>query len=83
LGNVEGLGGDTARTSPSVRGDTVRTCRCIAAGGAPSALTAAFAALGQAEPGHTLGEDALQRCRRALGPDHPITRYLTQATEDH
>jgi hypothetical protein len=24
------------------------------------------------------GEDTLQRCRRMLGPDHPITLYLTQ-----
>ena len=27
-----------------------------------------------------LGEDTLQRSRRALGPDHPITLYLSQDT---
>jgi hypothetical protein len=26
-----------------------------------------------------LGEDTLQRCRRVLGPDHPVTQYLTRA----
>jgi hypothetical protein len=34
--------------------------------------------MGEAEPGRVLGQDTLQRCRRALGPDHPITLYLTQ-----
>jgi hypothetical protein len=33
---------------------------------------------GEAEPGRALGEDTLQRCRRVLGPDHPITLYLAQ-----
>ena len=31
-----------------------------------------------------MGGDTLQRSRRVLGPDHPITLYLAQvATTDH
>jgi len=28
---------------------------------------------GESEPARALGQDTLQRCRRVLGPDHPIT----------
>ena len=34
--------------------------------------------VGDAEPARNLGQDTLQRCRRAFGPDHPITQYLTE-----
>jgi Tetratricopeptide repeat len=42
-------------------------------------LTVALASLGEAEAARVLGEDTLRRSRRALGPDHPIMLYLTQA----
>jgi tetratricopeptide repeat protein len=45
---------------------------------AATAFTGALVLLGEAEPARTLGEDTLQRSRRVLGPDHPITRYLAQ-----
>jgi hypothetical protein len=32
----------------------------------------------ETEAARALGQDTLHRCRRALGPDHPITLYLTQ-----
>ena len=35
--------------------------------------------MGEAEEARALGEDTLQPCHRVLGPDHPITEYLTQA----
>ena len=35
--------------------------------------------LSEAEAARTLGEDTLQRSRRVLGPEHPITLYLTAA----
>jgi chorismate-pyruvate lyase len=38
-----------------------------------NALTAALAQLGEAEPARALGQDTLQRCHQALGPDHSIT----------
>jgi tetratricopeptide repeat protein len=31
------------------------------------------------EPARALGEDTLQRCRRTLGPDHPITLWAAAA----
>ena len=43
------------------------------------ALTVALVRLGEATPARALGEDTLQRCRRAFGAEHPITLYLTQA----
>jgi tetratricopeptide repeat protein len=46
---------------------------------AATALTVALVQLGEAEQARTLGEDTLRRSRRVLGPDHPITQYLTQA----
>jgi hypothetical protein len=46
--------------------------------GAASVLTGALLLVGEAEPARALGQDTLQRCRRVLGPDHPITLYLTQ-----
>jgi hypothetical protein len=33
---------------------------------------------GEAEAARALGQDTVERCRRVLGPDHPITRYLAQ-----
>jgi hypothetical protein len=41
-------------------------------------LTDALIAVGAAKPARALGEDTLQRSRRVLGPDHPITLFLTQ-----
>ena len=38
-----------------------------------AALTHALGGLGEAEPARALGQDTLQRSRRVLGPDHPIT----------
>ena len=35
--------------------------------------------MGEAEPARALGEDTLQRCRRVLGPDHPITLWAAGA----
>jgi hypothetical protein len=46
---------------------------------AAAALTAALISVGEAVPARALGEDTLQRCGRVLGPDNPITLYLTQA----
>jgi hypothetical protein len=43
---------------------------------AAGALTGALFGLGEAEPARALVSDTLQRCRRVLGPDHPITRNL-------
>ena len=34
--------------------------------------------VGEAEPARALGQDTLPRCRRVLGPEHPITQNLTQ-----
>jgi hypothetical protein len=48
---------------------------------AAAALTLALISAGEEEPARTLGEDTLQRCRRVLGPDNPITMYLTQAAD--
>jgi hypothetical protein len=45
---------------------------------AAAALSISLAQLGEVEAARGRGQDALQRCRRMLGPDHPITRYLTQ-----
>jgi hypothetical protein len=45
---------------------------------AAAALTHALAQRGDAEAARTLSKDTLQRCRRMLGPDHPVTLYLTQ-----
>jgi hypothetical protein len=42
------------------------------------ALTHALAQSGEVAAARVLGEDTLPRCRRVLGPDHPITLYLTQ-----
>jgi hypothetical protein len=54
-------------------------CRCNEPSlGAAATLTGALARLGEAEPARALGEDTLQRSRRVLGPDHPITLYLAQ-----
>jgi hypothetical protein len=36
----------------------------------------------QTEPARSLGQDTLQRCRQVLGPDHPITQYLTHAASN-
>jgi hypothetical protein len=33
----------------------------------------------EAEAARALGEDTLQRCRRVLGPDHPITLWAAAA----
>jgi hypothetical protein len=41
-----------------------------------TALTLALVWVGEAEPARALGEDTVQRCRRALGPDHPITLWV-------
>jgi len=41
--------------------------------------TLALIQVGDAEPARDLGQDTLRRCRRAFGPDHPITQYLTEA----
>jgi hypothetical protein len=35
--------------------------------------------MGEAEIGRALGEDTLQRCRRVLGPDHPLTVWTEGA----
>ena len=43
------------------------------------ALTLALVSLGEVEQARGLGEDTLQRCSRALSPNHPITLYLTTA----
>jgi len=48
---------------------------------AAAALTLALISAGEEEPARTLGEDTLQRCRRVLGHDNPITMYLTQAAD--
>jgi len=45
---------------------------------AAAALTGALALSGEAEATRALGEDTLARCRRVLGPDHPIALYLTR-----
>jgi len=45
---------------------------------AAAALTRALAEIGDAEAARTLGENTLQRSRRALGRDHPVTRHLTR-----
>jgi hypothetical protein len=50
---------------------------------AAAGLTHALAQQGATEPARILGEDTLQRCRRALGPDHPIALYLTQDASGH
>ena len=42
-------------------------------------LTLALDQLGKVVPAGDLGEDTLQRSRRAFGPDHPMTLYLTEA----
>ena len=47
---------------------------------AAAVLTLALVALGDAEPARALGEDTVERCRRVLGPEHPVTLFLTQAT---
>jgi Tetratricopeptide repeat len=44
-------------------------------------LTVALARLGEAEQASALGQDTLERSRRALGPDHPITLRLAQALD--
>ena len=44
-----------------------------------SGLTLALVEVGEVEAARTLGEDTLQRSRRAFGPDAPVTLYLTQA----
>jgi hypothetical protein len=46
--------------------------------GAAAALTGALAGLGEVEAARALAEDTLERCRRTLGPDHLITRYLAR-----
>jgi hypothetical protein len=46
---------------------------------AAAALIDAMNQLGDAKPARALRQDTLQRCRRVLGPDNPITLYLTQA----
>jgi hypothetical protein len=51
----------TAAADPDALADTLT-----------AALTLALIGLGEAEPARTLGEDTLGRCRRVLGPDHPI-----------
>jgi hypothetical protein len=56
-----------------VYGDDHNTTLVMAA-----TLSIALAQLGEAESARALGEDTLQRCHRTLGPDHPITLYLTQ-----
>jgi hypothetical protein len=43
-----------------------------------AALTLTLDQLGQGEPARALGQDTLQRSRRVLGPNHPITLYLIQ-----
>jgi hypothetical protein len=47
---------------------------------AAATLTRALADLGDIESARALGEDTLQRSRRVLGPQHPITRYLAGAS---
>jgi hypothetical protein len=44
-------------------------------------LTFALVGLGDAEPARALGEDTLLRCRRVLGPDHPVTLWLAEAAK--
>jgi len=44
---------------------------------AATGVTLDLAQLGKAEQARTLGQDTLQRCRRVLGPDHPVRLYLT------
>jgi hypothetical protein len=46
---------------------------------AADALTLALVMLYEAEPARTLGQDTLDRCRRAFGPDH-ATSLLAAAT---
>ena len=46
-------------------------------------LTEALLSMWKAEPARVLGQDTLQRCHRVLGPDHPITLYLTRAGSGH
>ena len=46
---------------------------------AAGALTRALISLGLTEPACALSEDNLQRSRRLVGPQHPITLYLLQA----
>jgi hypothetical protein len=43
---------------------------------AAATLTDALVRLGEAEPARALAEDTRRRCRRTLGPDHLIARYL-------
>jgi hypothetical protein len=45
---------------------------------AAAALALALVQLGEVESARVLGEDTLQRGRRVLGSDHPITLYLVQ-----
>jgi hypothetical protein len=64
-----------ARACPRAAADRCTTGKRI--------LTPAFALAlslaGEVEPARTLAEDTLQRSRRLVDPDHPITQYLTQA----
>jgi hypothetical protein len=46
---------------------------------AAATLTAALFAVGDAATASVLAQDTLQRCRRALGRDHRVTRYLARA----
>jgi hypothetical protein len=48
---------------------------------AAAALTVILAHVGKAEAARALGQDTLQRCHRVLGPEHPITLYLTQVAD--
>jgi hypothetical protein len=43
--------------------------------GVASVLTYALAELGEHQQARALGQDTLERCRRALGPDHLATLY--------
>jgi len=48
---------------------------------AAAGLTDALVQSGEAEPARALGEDTLPRCRRVLGPRHPITLYVAQVAD--
>ncbi|WP_239568032.1 tetratricopeptide repeat protein [Geodermatophilus bullaregiensis] len=49
---------------------------------AATSLTVALTRLGEAEAADALAQDTLERCRRALGPDHPITHQVARVTSD-
>ena len=75
------------RAGPNVEGarrDRACAVRPAAVDLAAATLTVALVRLGVVEAARALGRDTLQRCRRVLGPDHPITLYLARvAVTDH